>query len=411
MSHPQRTALYDRHVSLGAQMVDFGGWDMPMQYHSGIIQEHLATRKQAGLFDVSHMGRFILRGPKVIPFLQYTLTNDAARLEVGQSQYTIIPNEDGGARDDAYLYRFKEDEYLLVVNMANRAADWDFFQSKCYRFDDVELIDRTHDLSMISLQGPRSQAILEPLFSSGALPPAQRNSVNIGSLNEVPVWIARTGYTGEPICFEIIMPTEHVEDLWDRCCEAGATPVGLGARDTLRLEAGLPLYGYELGADSDGQDIPILAMPSSKIALSMTPDRHECIGKAALAEQLAALQRIRQHDYANIAALPRRIVPIALTGKGVVRNGNEVFQGNRKIGVVTSGTMVPYWKFRKEGTSVILTDDAGKRAIGLALVDSKCRVGDALEIGIRGRRTSAKIVAAHLWNRVPPYAHAIICET
>jgi aminomethyltransferase len=389
-------------------MVEFGSWDMPIQYSAGIVQEHLATRKQAGLFDVSHMGRFIVRGPQVIPFLQYTLTNDAAQLKVGQSQYTIIPNESGGARDDAYLYRFREDEYLLVVNAANRKSDWDFFRSKCYRFDDVELIDRTHDLSMISLQGPCSQTILEPQLSSGTLPHARRNSVSIGAMNDVPVWIARTGYTGEPVCFELIMPTGRVEALWDRCCEAGATPVGLGARDTLRLEAGLPLYGHELGIDPEEREIPILAMRSSKIAVNMTPDRHDCIGKAALTEQLAALQRIRQQNYDDIAALPRRIVPIALTGKGIARSGNEVFQGERKIGFVTSGTMVPYWKSEGEGTSVALTDEAGKRAIGLALVDSECRVGDALEIDIRGRRTSAKIVASHLQNRVPPYAHAIL---
>lgn len=410
MSHPQRTALYDRHVSLGAHMVEFGGWDMPMQYPSGIVQEHLATRKQAGLFDVSHMGRFIARGTQVIPFLQYTLTNDAARLSVGQSQYAILPNERGGARDDAYLYRFKEDEYLLVVNAANRASDWDFFRSKCYRFDDVELIDRTHDLSMISLQGPRSQTILEPLLSSGALPQTRRNSVSIGSIDNVPVWIARTGYTGEPMCFELIMPTEHVENLWDRCCEAGATPVGLGARDTLRLEAGLPLYGHELGSDPEEREIPILAMRSSKIAVSIAPERHDCIGKAALVEQLAALDRIHQQNYDDITALPRRIVPIALTSKGIARSGNEVFQGERKVGFVTSGTMVPYWIFEGEGASVVLTDDVGKRAIGLALVDSESHVGDTLEIDIRGRRTSAKIVATHLQNRIPPYAHAVIHE-
>ena len=164
----KRTVLHDRHVALGAKMVEFGGWDMPVQY-KGIVEEHLATRKSAGLFDVSHMGRFIIRGGNALPFLQHVLTNNAAALMLNQAQYTIVPN-DGGAVDDAYLYRFVEGEYLLVVNAGNRDKDWKHFQSFLGQFPDVELIDRSEELAMISLQGPRSREVLAKLMDLAQLP-------------------------------------------------------------------------------------------------------------------------------------------------------------------------------------------------------------------------------------------------
>ncbi|KKL74901.1 hypothetical protein LCGC14_2060240, partial [marine sediment metagenome] len=160
MSKLQRTFLYDRHVGLGAKMVEFGGWEMPVQYPTGIVAEHLATRRTAGVFDVSHMGRFVIRGAGAVGFLQHVLTNNAEALDVGMSQYTMVPNEAGGAVDDAYLYRFVEDEYLLVVNASNRQGDWEHFQAHRARFGDVELLDRTGEIVMLSLQGPASRDIL-----------------------------------------------------------------------------------------------------------------------------------------------------------------------------------------------------------------------------------------------------------
>ena len=159
MEQNLRTIFYDRHVDLGAQMVEFGGWDMPVQYSQGIIQEHLNTRKHAGVFDVSHMGRFIVGGKDALPFLQHVLSNNAAALELEEGQYTMIPNERGGAIDDAYLYRFKEDEYLLVVNAANREKNWQYFQEVLPKFGQVELVDRTQELVMLSLQGPMAKKI------------------------------------------------------------------------------------------------------------------------------------------------------------------------------------------------------------------------------------------------------------
>ncbi len=347
-------------------MVEFGGWEMPLQYGPGIMQEHLVTRKQAGIFDVSHMGRFIIRGNEALAFLQYTLTNNAAGLKVGQSQYTLIPNAQGGAIDDAYLYHFVEDEYVLVVNAANREKDWLHFQAILKTFPQVEILDQTYSLSMLSLQGPLSKEILSGLLTSGHLPEPVRNALSIASINGIRTLIARTGYTGEPLCFELFIESEATEQIWDMMIARGAQPVGLGARDTLRLEAGLPLYGHELGYDPEGREIPSFASGLSRFAVSFSPLKGEFIGKQALFRQFEALKKIMQRDYTQVEGLPRRIRPVALVEKGIARSGNKVFRGEQHVGYITSGTMVPYWKVHGEGIASGLMDNTGKRAIGLA---------------------------------------------
>ncbi|MBW1869866.1 MAG: glycine cleavage system protein T, partial [Deltaproteobacteria bacterium] len=195
MNQLQRTLFYDRHVAAGAKMVEFGGWEMPVMYPTGIIREHLATRKGAGLFDVSHMGRFIVRGKGALKFLQHTLTNNAEALDIRTTgaQYTLIPNKTGGAVDDAYLYRFKEDEYLLVVNAANRDKDWKHLQTLLSETSEVELLDQTKEISMLSLQGPKSRQILQNVISIGELPEPKRNSVGTVSISGADVMVARTG--------------------------------------------------------------------------------------------------------------------------------------------------------------------------------------------------------------------------
>jgi aminomethyltransferase len=246
-------------------MVDFAGWDMPVQYSSGIIEEHLATRRGAGLFDVSHMGRFVFQGEGALPFLQHVLTNNAAALGVGDigAQYTMIPTPSGGAVDDAYLYRFTRKEYLLVVNAANRKKDWEYFQSCLGCFPGVKMYDRTDELAMLALQGPRSRELLEGMADGGRFPEPARNAVGTVAVGEAEVLVARTGYTGEPLCFELFFQRKWGSAIWDRIIDRGATPAGLGARDTLRLEAGLPLYGHELGLDPEGREIPVMACPDS----------------------------------------------------------------------------------------------------------------------------------------------------
>ena len=174
-----KTVFYDKHVNLGAKMVEFGGWDMPVHYESGIVQEHLSTRRQAGLFDVSHMGRFIVGGPRALDFLQYVLTNNAAALEIEEGQYTMIPNENGGALDDAYLYRFVADEYLLVVNAAKRKKDWDHIMAVKDKFGQVMIEDRTMHMTMLSLQGPTAKEMLSDLMDSGRMPEPLRHYVSI----------------------------------------------------------------------------------------------------------------------------------------------------------------------------------------------------------------------------------------
>jgi aminomethyltransferase len=245
MSELLRTVFFNKHQDLDATIVEFGGWEMPIQYPAGIINEHMATRKNAGIFDVSHMGRLYFTGKDTIPFLQYVLTNNALALEVGESQYTLIQNENGGAIDDAYLYRFKQEEYLLVVNASNREKDVAHFKKHLALFQD----DKTFEVSMISLQGPLSKSIIQQIVTGGILPEPARNNLSIVDIKGAETCLARTGYTGEPLGFELFIENKHAVFIWDLLMEKGALPIGLGARDTLRLEACLPLYGHELGMD------------------------------------------------------------------------------------------------------------------------------------------------------------------
>ena len=405
-----KTVLNEAHVNLGAQMVEFGGWDMPVQYESGIVQEHLKTRKKAGLFDVSHMGRFIVSGNKALDFLQHALTNNAAALEVEEGQYTMIPNKNGGAIDDAYLYRFVEDEYLLVVNAANREKDWQHLMAFKDKFDQVDIEDRTMELAMLSLQGPLSKEILSMIIESGRLPEPIRNSLSTLHINGCRVFVARTGYTGEPICFELFIDRDNALMIWNLLQEKGAAPIGLGARDTLRLEAGLPLYGHELGLTPDGAEIPIFACNLARFAVSFSPLKGEFVGKQALSRQFDAFKKIIDRNYTSIDDLPRLIQPIELKEKGIARAGAMVYHADTPVGYVTSGTMVPYWRSDGVGLSSIQSEDRKMRAIGLALIDSNLVEGDEIEVDIRGKKIKAVIVPYLLRNEAPPYAWPIRYE-
>jgi aminomethyltransferase len=401
-----QTVLYDRHVELKGNMVEFGGWNMPVQYQGGIVKEHLATRKQVGLFDVSHMGRFIISGKKALDFLQHVLSNNAAGLEVGDSQYTMIPNERGGAVDDAYLYRFFEEEYLLVVNASNREKDWEHFQAVLTAFEQVDLADKTFDLAMLSLQGPQAKGIMLDIVEGGRLPEPMRNRLSTGTIKGAEVLIGRTGYTGEPLCFEIFVKRQDALMVWDLLCQRGAVPVGLGARDTLRLEAGLPLYGHELGLDPEGKEIPIFACPLARFAVSLSPLKGDFIGKSALSRQFEALKKIIHRDYSLIHDLPRIVMPVELTGKGVARAGNRVHANGRGVGFITSGTMVPYWQFEGVGIESRMMLEKAMRAIGLALLDSNIVEGDEVDIEIRGKRVPGIVVPYFMRSEAPPHARA-----
>lgn len=402
-----RTVLYPRHVELGAQIVEFGGWEMPVQYPDGILKEHLTTRRQAGIFDVSHMGRFTVNGEDALPFLQHALSNNAAALEPGESQYTIIADQKGGAVDDAYLYRFVENQFLLVVNAANREKDWAHLQTLMTDFKAAAMADDTEKISMISLQGPQSKAILSDILGVDALPDPQRNALSIAPYQGRELWIGRTGYTGEPLCFELFVPQELAVGLWNTLLAKGAAPIGLGARDTLRLEAGLPLYGHELGDDPEGRPIPVFALSLARFAVSFSPLKGDYVGKKALQAQYRALQTIIDRKEGDISALPRQVRTFELIDKGIARAGAEVYFEDRPAGHVTSGTMVPLWQFDGRGLQARINDQSQRRAIGLALIDSRIPDGAQITIDVRGKKLKAGIMPYLLRSEAPPFAHAI----
>ena len=408
MSELKRTQLYDVHVAAGATMVDFGGWEMPIQYPSGIIAEHLYTRQVCSLFDVSHMGRLLIEGPQRKEFLQHVLTSNVSALDLNMAQYCIIPNENGGAVDDAYLYLFQEDNYLLVVNAANIDKDLEHLNRALSGFD-CTITNISDQWASIAVQGPKSKEMLMTL-TGGESPTKEptKNSLGTVSLEGRQARIAKTGYTGEPLGYEVYVRSEDAVWLWNRLVELGARPAGLGARDTLRMEASFPLYGHEMGVAPDGTEIPIFAVPLAKFAVSFSAQKGDFIGRAALERQHRAFIRHMDRDFSDMSALPRRIAPIALLDRGVMRAGMEIYKGDKLVGWVTSGTMVPYFKTQGEGLTTVILEASGKRAIGLCYIDSDVLVDDTVEVDIRGKRLKAVIPARHMSVGAPPFARPLL---
>ncbi len=423
----KQTALYPWHKEYGGQMVEFAGWEMPVSYPGGILEEHLSTRKYGGLFDISHMGRFLIYGEEAISFLQHVLTNNVLALEHGMAQYTLIQNEWGGAIDDAYLYRLDEgnlpsaSRYLLVVNAANKEKGWNWFMDHKKRFKGLILEDKSEEMGMIALQGPVTKGVLEKIVieSHSKLPDPWRNRLRICEIEgvRVTVTISRTGYTGEPICFELFLKRENMRMVWEKILsvggDVGIVPVGLGARDTLRLEAGLPLYGHELGIDKEGKEIPIFASPSAALGISFSHLKGDFIGREALRRQF---EEMKLRMGGNVLPprekqiVPRRVVPIAIIRQGIARQGDEVFVKGERIGHVTSGTMVPYWVFTDEGILSEPSEEKRMRAIALAYIDSDLDEGQKIEIQQRGKTLAGLIVERHLSGEAPPYAHPILSK-
>ena len=389
MSQLKRTPLYDAHVAVGATMVDFGGWEMPIQYPAGIVAEHLQCRKTCGIFDVSHMGRLIVEGPDRVAFLQKVLTSNVSKLVPGRAQYCIISDENGFAVDDAYLYMFVEDQYLLIVNASNTDKDLAHFEKYLPDFD-CKITNVTDVYSSIAVQGPDSDRILKQMSGGAEITGPKKNDLNTVLLEGHAVQVSRTGYTGEPIGYELFIPAAEVLWLWNRLIELGATPIALGARDTLRLEAGLPLYGHEMGADPSGKPMPIFAVSLARFAVRFAPEKGEFVGSTALQEQQNAVEK--------------KIVAINLIDRGVMRAGMEIYSAGQHIGWVTSGTMVPYYLFDGD----VPTDATGKRSIGFAYVDASFDVGSLVEIDVRGKRLKAKLVERHMRQDLLPFARPIV---
>ena len=357
----KRTALFQTHLSLGARMVPFAGWEMPIQYES-ILAEARAVRSAAGIFDVSHMGRVEITGSEAARFLHNLVTADILNMPLGRARYTLICNEAGGIIDDTIVYRLEEERFLLVPNAGNtdEVLTW-LDQWKDRWTMQVELRVLTRETALIALQGPRAGEILQPVCSVdlSALRPFRCVE---GQLSKVPVVLCRTGYTGED-GYELIVPAEDASSVWLDFKERGATPCGLGARDVLRLEAGLLLHG----SDMDSTVTPLEA----GLERFVSWDQGEFIGLPALQE-------------GKSSGLSRTLIGFRLVEKGVPRHGHTILSGEEPIGSVTSGTYSP-------------TLDMG---IGLGYVALEFSYpGTGIALDIRGRRVEAEVVTIPFYSR------------
>jgi aminomethyltransferase len=352
----RRTPLYEEHKELGARLVDFAGWEMPVQYE-GVKAEHAAVRERAGLFDVSHMGEVVFRGPDAEAAVQRLVTRDVARMEVGQAGYCAVCYETGGTVDDVLVYR-REEDYLVVVNAANREKDVAHFRENTAELD-VEITDESDDWALLALQGPEAVGLLQR-FTETDLSAVRYYRFVAGEVEGAPAILSRTGYTGED-GFEIYLRPDSAAAVLRRLIESGAAPVGLGARDTLRLEAGMSLYGNELTPGIT----PLEAGISFAVHLDKKPG---FIGQEALRKQ-------------KEEGMARKVVAFELTGRGIARHEHPVFVEGEEVGHVTSGTHSP---------------TLGK-AIGLALVPAG--VEDSFEVVIRGKPVGARVVSLPFYKR------------
>jgi glycine cleavage system T protein (aminomethyltransferase) len=341
------TPLHDRHVELGARMVPFAGWEMPVQYE-GVISEHRAVRTDAGVFDVSHMGELEVEGPRARDLLQGALSNDLDKLEPGQAQYTLLTNEDGGIIDDLIVYRVGDCSYLLVVNASNRENAYVWLKEREIRGSDVR--DVSDDSALLAVQGPRS---IERL----GLPPAQPFTFAEASIEGVEVMVNRTGYTGEDGC-ELLCMSEDAVRLWDAVLERGAVPCGLGARDTLRLEVCYPLHGNDIGPATDAV--------SAGLGWACALDK-EFAG-------VEVLRRVKAHG------AERRLVAFVMEERAIPRPGMPIEGG----GEVTSGSHSPMLEI----------------GIGLGYVPTaQAQPGTELTIDVRGRPRRGRVVKKPIYKR------------
>jgi aminomethyltransferase len=361
---PRATPLQSRHVALGARMIDFGGWQMPVQYGS-ILEEHRAVRTRAGIFDLSHMGELFVDGPDAGEALAGALTTDPPSLKVGRAHYSMICAPDGGVIDDLIVYRLAEDRFLVVANASNAAVVSDALAERLDASRSI-LDDRSLATALVAVQGPAARGILAPLTDVD-LATLRYYAIAEGTVAGIPALVARTGYTGED-GFEVFIDGEAAGELWDILLGAGApaglVPVGLGARDTLRLEAGMPLYGNEL----DRATTPFEAGLGRVVKLTKAED---FVGREALARAAKAGPR-------------RLLVGLAVRGRGIARHGYPVWAGDRRTGVVTSGTQSPTLGL-PIAMAYVAPDDA--------------TIGTMLAVEIRDARAAAEVVPLPFYSR------------
>jgi aminomethyltransferase len=360
-----KTPLYDAHVTAGGKIVPFGGYLLPVQYGAGVIAEHMAVRTKAGLFDVSHMGELTLKGKDAFKNLQYLMTNDFTSMAAGDCRYSPMCYPNGGVVDDLLVYKYADDDYLLVVNASNRHKDAEWIRSHLQ--GEVDFMDISDQTAQLALQGPLAHEILSPLVSGGTLPEKYYSFVPYLEVAGIRCLVSRTGYTGED-GYELYCSPDDVTGLWNQLLAAGEPlgliPCGLGARDTLRLEAAMPLYGHEMDEN---------IMPAETgLGIFVKMDKEDFIGKAAMAAQ---------------GKPARKRVGLKLTDRGIAREACGVFalaDAAEAVGKTTSGTHCPYLGY----------------AVAMALVPVEyAALGTALWIDVRGRRLRAEVVKLPFYKR------------
>ena len=361
----KKTPLNEVHRALGGKMVDFGGWDMPVQYTAGVIAEHLTTREKVALFDVSHMGEIWVEGEDAIPFVNRITTNDVTKLVDGQAQYSALTNERGGVVDDLLVYRFDEGKLLLVVNASTTDKDWDWITSQV-KTEAITLTNASADYCQIAIQGPRALELAQK-FTDANLSEIKYYHFTVDVFDGVDgAIISRTGYTGED-GFEIYAPKTEAVRLWNDLLEAGQEygilPAGLAARNTLRLESAMSLYGNELGDD--------ISPLEANLGWICKPAKGDFVGR----EPLVALKE---------KGLTRKLVGFEMIDKGIARDHFDVYVGDEKVGYVTSGSPAPYLK----------------KNIGLAFVPVEfAKTGQEITIDVRGKKLAAVVVPTPFYKR------------
>lgn len=363
----KRTTLNSAHRQLGGRMVEFGGWDMPVQYPAGTVEEHLRTRTRAGLFDVSHMGEIDVRGPDAIPFVNHIASNDASKLVDGQAQYSALTTMEGTVIDDLLVYRFAADRLLLVVNAGTTEKDWDWITSH-HASENVELKNVSADYCQLALQGPDALGLLQKL-TKVPLSEIKYYHFREGEVDGVAAIVSRTGYTGED-GFEVYAAAGKAEQLWQKTLDAGnfgasdgVLPCGLAARNTLRLEAGMCLYGHEIDETT--------TLLEANLGWICKLNKGDFIGRARLLKQ-------------KEEGPGRKLIGFEVTERGIARDGQDLLVDGRRVGRVTSGSPAPFLK----------------KNIGMAYVPAEfANEGRAIEIDVRGRLVGAMIVPLPFYKR------------
>jgi aminomethyltransferase len=363
----KQTPLNAAHRRLGGRMVEFGGWDMPVQYPAGTVEEHLRTRTHAGLFDVSHMGEIEVRGPDAVALVNRLCSNDASKLVDGQAQYSALTTPEGTVVDDLLVYRLGPEHLLLVVNASTTDKDWEWIVS--HKADEnVALTNRSADFCQLALQGPDALAVLQALTET-PLSEIKYYHFREGRVDGVPAIISRTGYTGED-GFEVYAAPDKAEQLWDKILDAGrygtpegVLPCGLAARNTLRLEAGMALYGHEITEET--------TLLEANLGWITKLNKGDFTGRDALARQ-------------KEEGVGRKLVGFEVTERGIARDGQDVYIGGERVGYVTSGSPAPYLK----------------KNIGMAYVPAEhAAAGRQIQVDVRGRMVGAQIVPVPFYKR------------